>query len=170
MAGNEFKETDNGYDQLSSTLAEVPADGWLITAGVHAEENRVYPYGEGGSVTLAMIAAFLEFGTGTGFESKSTKPGSGDIPQRSAFRTVLFENEDKYTDIIKTGWGKVLLEGMPVKQMLGQVAELLIGDVRVKIKGSIPPPNAEYTQNKKKSSTPWIDKGTLWQSFSARVE
>ncbi len=114
-----------------------------------------------GSLTLAQIAAILEFGT-----------EDGHIPARPALRNTFDAMKPELVELGKKLLGAVIDGKMDVKKALNIMgAKLANGVKRTITSGSgVPPANAPSTIAKKGSSRPWVDTGRVVGAISWEVQ
>ena len=153
MAGDVTDE-DFGYRMLTRSFGDLDDVGVLV--GIRQDKGSQVP--EGGTTTLAGYASANEFGA-------VNSDGSVRVPERSFLRSTLDENEGRYGDGLERALGAVVDGTDTVEHAFGIVGERAVGDVRRKIGGRVPPPNAPSTIRRKKSSMPLIDSGHLRQSI-----
>jgi len=123
-----------------------------------------HPNAEGGQ-TIAEIAWWNEFGTDT-------------IPERPFLRSTVREHRYYEVEV-----GKALREVLKIitsgsssdggalgKKFLLAVGVKAAADIQQKIVDISSPPNAEYTKNKKGSSSPLQDTGILKKSIQAMIK
>lgn len=105
---------------------------------------------------------------GTVHEFGSSK---ANIPERSFIRSTVDEKERTYKKLLSKVAGDVIdhKSDGPLKPGLNAVGSKVKSDIRSKIRGQIPPPNAPSTISKKGSSTPLIDSGQLVQALDHEV-
>lgn len=127
-----------------------------ITVGVHAEDGGA-THGEDG-LTVAEIAGYHEFGTAT-------------VPQRSFVRAWYDEAlaKGELSELFRAELARVV-KGRATEAEAGErIALKCEASIRKRIRAHIPPPLAQSTIDRKKSSTPLIDTGQLVASIRAKA-
>jgi len=129
-------------------------------SNIDTGEARVTLHQASGSITLAELAAILEYGT-----------EDGRIPSRPAFQMTFDEERERLVEL-----GKKLIESFlkgrtSLDKALGVMGSTFAAAVKKKITGGpgIPPPNAPATVEAKGSSRPWVDTGRLVGAISWAV-
>lgn len=140
-----LKDIDpKAIDKLKKRLI----DNKIVNVGVPAgpKENDGTP--------VAMIAAVHEFGA----------PAQG-IPERPFLRVAIQKNRLKYVRLNRINLGKMLRGQMTAEQALGQLGEMVKGDVQVEIRTGDFVPLKPATIKRKGSTRPLIDTGQMVQSM-----
>lgn len=132
-----FFDKDMGFKELVHSFEVKPGElaafvGFLRSSGDH--KNRPKTKGPKAPLTVAMIAAVMEYGS----ESRN-------IPARSYFWSTLKEHEEEIDAMLKKASIEVLLGHVQEKVALGLIAEWLKIKIRNKIDSNIPPPNTPAT-------------------------
>lgn len=111
-----------------------------------------------GELTMAALAVIHEFGA----------PSAG-IPERSFLRSTLAENRAEYVKMAGRLVRGIMLGKFDTEKALNMLGARVANDVKAKIKGGIPPENADSTIARKGSSKPLIDTGRLLGSITWSV-
>lgn len=106
--------------------------------------------------TFAEIAFWNEFGT-------RTRSGRVKVPARSFLRSTLFEKKRDYKKATEKLLSLMLKGKINDKKAEGVLGFQVQKDIQQKILTLSSPPNAEATEDLKKSSNPLIDTGALRQ-------
>lgn len=152
----EMIEKDLGWNKIVEEL-EKEKDAY-VKVGVLSTAGQ---YEEGGSVTIADVATFNEYGT-------------KDIPSRPFMKQAFDNNQKEVNGFIDKQYDRVLTGKQSVKDGLGKVGVFFEGKVRKTFS------QGEFTPNKpatiraktvrgKKGTTPLVDSGRLRQSISSEV-
>ena len=145
-------------------LMKLFQDGGDVLVGIREEDgskHTVYkkPKKRAGKVSTATIAEYAtynEFGMG--------------VDERSFLRSTLDENREKYIERIGKNIGRAIDNGdTEVSHVLDDVGERAARDVQKKIRDLREPENAESTIERKGSSNPLIDTGTMRNAISYEV-
>jgi len=152
MAG-EVRIKDRGLRRFQKRFKGL-AKGVSVTVGVQGKEAEEDHDG----TPVVVVAAVHEFGR-----------EDGSIPQRSYLRSTYDANLRKYKAMMLKGSRGVVKGGPTPKQAMFQTGETLREDVVKAIKAGIPPPLAESTIARKKSSVPLIDTGVLVAAITTVV-
>lgn len=107
-------------------------------------------------ITVVEIANFHEYGLG--------------VPERSFIRATLDENRQKYVAMVNDLTNEIWSGRLQTFPALGILGQKIVSDMKLRITNGIPPPLAQATIDKKKSSKPLIDTGQLWQSITYVIE
>lgn len=110
-------------------------------------------------MTIATIAAVNNFGS-----------DDGKIPAREFLQPAINKGAPQYRRLAEIMIPKVLAGSMTMKTLMEQMGNLAEGHVKKEITDLDTPPNAQYTIDKKGSSNPLIDTGTLRQSIRYVVD
>lgn len=129
----------------------------FVSVGIFEDSGN---YSVAGSPSVVEVALWNEFGT-------------GKTPERSFLRSTL----DAQRALINTWRGeaiqKMLTQDWSVKQALEMLGFRVSELVKNTIKSNVPPPNAEYTVEKKRQAgvapRTLIDTGLLLRSVSYRI-
>jgi hypothetical protein len=151
MANVSFSDSDHGYRRLLASLEEA-GKGAKLTIGIHAEEGSASE----GDATLIDVAQWNEFGT----EHIPARPSITAWADAKG-QDTLREARDRMAQAAKAGKSTM--------QVLDQLAQKSAADIQKMIAGSIPPPNAQSTIDKKGSSTTLINFGQLRASIRGKV-
>jgi len=128
------------------------ANTFEIEAGIFAEEGAEAKEGSPGA-TLIQIANIHELGLG--------------VPQRSFIRGWFEENKDRVSELFAKQLDKLGVSR--VETVLERLALWVQADIQLRITRRIPPPLADATIKRKKSSVPLVDTGQLKGSILAKV-
>jgi hypothetical protein len=109
-----------------------------VRVGVLADTEEGGLHEEGGSLTVAEIAAVNEYGT-----------QDGRIPARPFVRPTFDEQREKLAAMGRSLMGKVLDGQATVDSALNMMGAALAAAIKAKIASSVPPPNAPSTLLKK---------------------
>jgi hypothetical protein len=122
-----------------------------VTIGVHGQEGSAEKKSrdEGpAKLLLVDVATFMEFGT-------------VNVPQRSFIRANDALNYRKYRKVIEEIKDKILFDNMKMSTGLGLLGELILRDIRTRIRSGIKPDLQPETIKAKGSSLPLVDTGQL---------
>lgn len=148
-----IEEVDHGYASLVAAVFDLAHHHPVVHVGILDGEET-----HGGSeVSILDVATWMEFGT-------------QDIPARSFIRAWFDEDEDHLREVLTTLLQEVVAGKLSKEQALEQLGQYAVGRIQQRISDGIPPPNAPSTIEKKGSSTPLIDTGTLRASVTYKVE
>ena len=114
------------------------------------EKGNAPKQGRQAPATLGEVAVFNEFGA----------PMAG-IPARSFIRDTADQYRTQWADMADRLRKKVMQGGLTIEQALGAMGEVILRDVRARMRAGIAPENAPATIAAKGSSTPLIDTGQL---------
>lgn len=153
MSNARVVDRDHGYRALLARLAGHAKEPRVSIGILEADGAKEYQDG----VTVADVAEWAEFGTET-------------EPERSFLRAWFDENQDQIRQQIAKLMPAVVRGSRTKAQVLELVGLWAVGQIQQRIATSIPPPNAPSTIEKKGSSTPLIDTGTMRSSISHRVD
>lgn len=104
---------------------------------------------------IAVVGAVQEFGSADGL-----------VPERSFLRIPLRSNHKVFAQIFRQLIPQVIEGKLTMRQLLDQVGAKAASVSQEAISAGIDPGNAESTKQRKGSSTPLIDQGTLRQSIT----
>jgi hypothetical protein len=166
-----LEDKDKGWAAMLKRLRDIR--GGRVKVGVlasspkggksHAGKSTKDALTQGGSsgVTVAQLAAILEFGT-----------EDGHIPARPAMQTTFDRMHPELVAMGKKLIGAVLDGKMDVRKALGILGAHLANGVKRTITtgAGVPPPNAPSTIKKKGSSKPWVDTARVLNAFSWEVQ
>lgn len=146
------KDIDKGFRGFDKFLKELSKKslkaGIFSDAGVNPETGGY----------IADYAQLNEFGT-------------SKIPARPFLRTTADEQEAKWqSQMDKIVTLAISNQEQDVDVLLGRVGELVVNDIKEKISSNMPPPNAEATKARKKSSQTLIDTGAMRASVTYKIE
>jgi phage gpG-like protein len=149
-----YKDIDKGFNALEKRLKEFKTA--VIKVGVQGREAQILNDG----VTVATYATTNEFGTKT-----AGKNGNIVIPERSFIRSTT--DKKKYWKVeIDKAYNSIIDGKDTAIAAIAKVGIIARDDIKQTITDGIPPPNAESTIKKKKSSHPLIDTGILRNSIT----
>jgi hypothetical protein len=164
MVRAQIIEKDHGWKELFKRAQEIKRAH--VKVGVLAdtsqgEQREVSPDGKPSPLTMAEIAAILEFGT-----------QDGRIPPRSVARSTFDAKREELVRLGRTLIERVLDGKITVKQALNAMGATLANEMKRKITegAGVPPPNAASTVAVKGSDRPWVDTGALLNAFTWTVE
>jgi len=147
------------YHQLD-TIKEI--ESYYVKVGILKDKNDRKEYRDvdgnivvdtNGTMTVALVGAFQEYGTRTG------------IPRRSFLRDPIFNNIDKINKVASKQIKKALAGEIDGKTVLDMVGEYAKGLSVLSFRKNDWKPNKSSTIKAKGSSTPLIDTGQLRQSI-----
>jgi len=118
----------------------------IIDAGNHSDS----------ALTVAEIGFLHEFGSKT-------------IPERSFLRSTIFDKKQDIVELQVQLIKKINMNQMTMKQALGNLGEVMKGEVQQKIVDIDTPPNSPFTIEKKGSSNPLIDNEQMKNSITYKV-
>lgn len=146
--------------QKSRVKVGVLADGRGGAKHGRSEADAVTQGGRS-SLTIAQIAAILEFGT-----------EDGRIPPRPALRNTFDTMRPELVELGKKLMGAVVDGKIDVVKALNIMGAKLANGVKRTITAGagVPPPNAPSTIAKKGSSRPWVDSGQVVGAISWEVQ
>ena len=159
--GVSIEDSDPEYEAFRERFDD-PASH--VDIGIHAFSGQ----------ELVTIASTNEFGT-----TRAGKNNSVTIPARPFVRSTVDENREKYENMAKVLWGKIVDGGITISKGLGLAGLMIETDIRKKIVDLRDPPNAPATLHPsvggtnprgKKSDNPLIDEGTLVSSVRFAVK
>jgi hypothetical protein len=132
-----------------------------ITVGVHADAGAeghrpANDTGAGRAVTVADVATWNEFGTGS-------------IPQRSFIRAWFDESQDFIRETLRSQMALVAQGKLTADKAAERVALACEGSMKKRISRGVPPPNAAETIRRKGSSKPLINTGQLRNAIRGKV-
>jgi hypothetical protein len=110
-----------------------------------------------GNVTVGDIAYFHEFGIGNNSE-------------RSWLRAWVDENKAMIEADMAAAMRQILLGRLTADRAANILGLKWVGSIQKRISQGIPPPNADSTIAKKRSSTPLVDTGQLKSSITHALE
>lgn len=124
-----------------------------VTVGILGQDGEAE---ESPGVTVAMVAAWAEYGLGQ--------------PERSWLRAWVDSARPAIDQRIKAET-RAILEGKRDRATaLARLGAWAVGQIQARIAQGIDPANAQSTIDRKGSSTPLIDKGQFRSSITSRVE
>lgn len=145
-------ERDRGWNKLIRAMKRGDVSARVGIVGGPAGQSH-------GSLNNASLGAVHEFGTRR-------------VPERSFLRATVDEQrtqvETQLARVVREFYGTQ--DRARLTRGLGRVAAKVTADVKKKIVGSIPPPNAPATVARKGSSTPLVDTGQLVNTISWDVQ
>ncbi len=143
---NKLVDKDRGFADLFKRVEALRGKSH-VKVGVLADSDRGGLHVPGASLTVAEIAAVLEFGT-----------QDGKIPARSFVRSTFDEMRGELTALAAELIAAVVLDGkMDAARALGLLGLKLATGIREKIVGGsgVPPPNAPSTLRAKQNKGKW---------------
>lgn len=152
MAKVQTKDTDRGYRHMVTALGKQA----VISVGIHAAEGGT----QEGGVAVSDYAAVHEFGA----------PEHG-IPARSWLRGWFDEASEDNKKLFRQAMQGVVKGQVPsIEVAMDRVGLRFVGDIQKRITAGIEPALQQATIDRKGSSTPLIDTGTLRSSITHKVE
>ncbi len=133
---------DRGYNRIRKELRLL--DGSFTKVGIQSNTPRKAKAGEKAPFTMVEVGLANEFGTVT-------------QPPRSFMRTTYDERRAIVERLMESEKGKIFAGRSTVGRSLALIGEYYQGQVQTKIRSNVPPPNAESTVRRKKSSKTLID-------------
>ncbi|HEY0772403.1 MAG TPA: hypothetical protein VGD31_18915 [Sphingobacteriaceae bacterium] len=149
-----YKDIDKGFKDLERRLKEFK--GIVVKVGVQGRDASKLNNG----TTVVTYAAANEFGTTTAGRSRNVV-----IPERSFLRSTT-DKKDYWKKEIKTAYNSIIDRKDTAIAAIAKVGIIARDDIIRTITDFVPPPNAESTIKKKKSSQTLIDTGLLRNSIS----
>lgn len=146
-------DRDKGYRRLLKRLDKARR-GAAVTVGIHGPEGGA---GHSGGLTVAEVATFHEFGTGS-------------IPARSFVRGWADEKETENEEVIRAVAEGIVKGTFTTQQGLERIGTRFVASIQARIAGGIGPALAPSTVVAKGSSVPLIDTGQLRSSITFKVE
>lgn len=143
-------DRDRGWKKLITELKKAN-DASRAVVGIFGEDAVK----DHGGVPNIDIAEKNEFGVG--------------VPERSFIRATVDQKEKEIQGQMKASFLSVIDKKSTFKQALEQIGLYVEGQIKKRIAGGIPPPNAPSTIAKKGSSTPLIDTGQLRASVHSQA-
>jgi hypothetical protein len=151
-----IRDTDRGLEALKTRIGKAAAA--RLSVGIHEAEGSQPD--ESGEATVLDVAAFNEFG------GPDENP-----PRRSFIADWADENADQNKELLRRSAQAVVKGQLPSMAVaLERLGLRFVGDVQQRIRAGIEPENAESTIERKGSSTPLINQGTLWGSVTHQVQ
>ena len=153
----EVVDNDKGWKRLLAVV-EALKGGSYAKVGVLADEAKGGLHVPGGKLTVAEIAAVMEYGT-----------QDGKIPARPFLRMTFDEQAGEHTRVAKLLILKIIDGNMPVGQALGLLGAKLAAEVKKRVtSGSeIPPHNAPSVVARKEKRGAWNAKGKAQRAPAA---
>jgi hypothetical protein len=130
-----------------------------VKVGVIAESESTSPPEKAGALTVAEIAVVNEFGT-----------EDGRIPARSFVRASFDEQREKLVELGANLMKQVIDRKLTLDRALGILGLSLATSIKLKIRSSVPPPDAPSTVAAKGSATTLVDTGRLLHSITWAVD
>ncbi len=165
-----LEDKDKGFLELMRRLRQIRTG--RVKVGVLASSSKggahhgntdteAVTQGKTGSLTVAQIAAILEFGT-----------EDGHIPKRPAMGITFDKMHPELVEMGKKLIEAVLGGGMEAKDALNILGAKLANGIKRTITAGtgVPPPNAPSTIKRKGSSRPWVDTGRVVNAFTWSVQ
>jgi hypothetical protein len=128
-------DRDRGWAEMMKAVQAARGDRYA-KVGVLADTAKGGMHEEGADLTVAEIAAVLEFGT-----------EDGHIPERSFVRATFDEQREKLAEKARQFLVAVLFGKMTVDQALNAMGASLVDAIRKRVTDGdgVPPPNAPST-------------------------
>lgn len=156
MARSVIKSRDKGYHALTKRIYGMGKVH--LKVGVFSTDPKKNHKGDiSGSVTVLMVAEWMEFGTAT-------------IPARSFIRAWFDENEAANKILIASALRAVARGAITKQAAMERLGLKFVGGIQARMAAGIPPPLADSTIKRKGSSTPLIDTGQLRSSITFLVK
>lgn len=135
MAKSQVIDRDRGWKRVFAAAYSVARSKSVVRVGV-LDEGAGAETEPGGDLTVAEIAAVLEFGT-----------EDGRIPERSFVRSTFDEQRTTLEALAARLLQAVVFHGLPEDVALGQLGALLASAIKAKVTSGqgVPPPNAPST-------------------------
>lgn len=96
--------------------------------------------------------------------------GTKNIPSRSFMRSTANEQKGKWDKMIDKYFKESDLSDQEANSYIMRLGEMIANDIKLKISSNVPPPNAQSTVAKKKSSKTLIDTGLMRSSINYEIE
>lgn len=134
MAHSKVKveDKDLGWIEIAKRAKQI--HDWRVKVGVLADDAKGGLHVEGGKLSVAEIAAVLEFGT-----------QDGRIPARPFVTSTFDKNREELKKMGAELIEKALLGHMSVEHALGLIGAKLAADIKATVVAGVPPPNAPST-------------------------
>lgn len=142
---------DNGANALLRA-AQGLSKGPAVDVGILGQDGEAE---ESEGVTVAMVAAWAEYGLGQ--------------PERSWLRAWIDGAKVEIDRVLAAETRAVLTGKRTQAQALARVGVWAVGQIQARIAAGIDPPNAESTIARKGSSTPLIDTNQFRSSITSKV-
>lgn len=126
-------DRDHGWRAFFKAVAAVQG-GRYAKVGVLADSEAGGMHEEGSDLTVAEIAAVLEFGT-----------EDGHIPERSVIRATFDEQRDALTAMTAELFMSLMFGKISADQALNALGAKLSSEMKKKISAGVSPPNAPST-------------------------
>lgn len=151
MGAKGVRDVDRGWAAILKN-AHALARGTAVKVGVLASDPKGAASEPGGDLTVAAIAAIMEYGT-----------HDGHVPARPWLRPAFDRARERLIALAGKGLLGVLVGDTTVPIVLGQMGATLVSEARngITAGAGIPPPNAPSTIRRKGSSRPLVDTGRL---------
>lgn len=154
------RDIDHGWKRIKEQAREINDSrvriGILQNAGMAKTRNEKGKLVKS-DATLAEVAFWNEYGT-------------DDIPERPFVRATADENRNFYAKILKVQLGEVFARRKTVQGALELVGTKAKAQLKKKIRDVKSPPNAPYTIQKKGSSNPLINTGSMLRAVDFEVK
>jgi hypothetical protein len=148
---NSVRDIDKGAKKVVRSIRKTGKKKLFVgIQGKEAEQEK-----ENG-ITVAMVAAFAEFGL-------------GNNPERSWLRAWVDENKTLIENDIRKVSILIAKGKLTEEKALEILGLKFVGEIQRRIASGIDPPNAESTVARKGSSTPLIDSGQFRGGITHKV-
>lgn len=149
-----LKDIDMGFKALEKRLKEFKKS--VIKVGIQGSEAQKVNNGE----TVVTYAAANEFGTKNAGRNKNIV-----IPERSFIRSTT-DKKNYWKKEIDRAYNSIIDGKDTALSAIAKVGIIARDDIKKTITDGVPPPNAESTKKRKKSSHTLIDTGIMRHSVS----
>lgn len=136
------RSIDKGWNRIRKEIRLM--DQSFTKVGIQQGEKRTAKPGEKDPFTMVEVGLANEFGTET-------------QAARSFMRSTYDERRGTIDRLMESEKNKILAGTSTTARSLGLIGEYFQGQVQKKIRSNVPPPNAESTVKRKKSSKTLID-------------
>lgn len=133
MSESKVHDVDHGWRGFFAAVVAARGDRYA-KVGVLADTDQGGLHEEGSDLTVAEIAAVLEFGT-----------EDGHIPERSAIRAAFDENRERIHTMVADLLVQILFGKITRDQALNALGASMAAAIKKKIADGIAPPNAPST-------------------------
>ena len=143
-----IEDKDYGLKSIYKNIASIAKTE--VTVGIHADS------GEHKKVLVAQYAIWNHVGTKT-------------IPSRP-FLSIAFDENQGWGNFIKSAVDSVISGKITIFDATSKVGIRVRDDIKKVITRGVPPPNAQYTIQKKKSSKTLIDDGVMISKVNYQIK
>jgi len=145
MSKFSLKEKDLGWKRISKSILD--SKKYVVLVGVQDAGEK-----DDEGTYIAEYAFYNEFGTDT-------------IPERSFIRSNMDSNRKEYQKLKAKFWNAIIDGNYDIVKALKILGEKVQSDIQMNITAIDDPPNSEITIERKGSSNPLIDEGTMRRSI-----